>query len=122
MCLKALGIHVYLVTTKDSYCVNGKHLEVNIIAVHALKSTLNDDFLFRISNIESAFIVCNTLFSLGERTSYHKESDSDDESDAFNMCYIVQGDDPLEVNFESELEEDIHMPYVPVWLRVKVRK
>ena len=38
-------------------------------------------------------------------------SDSDDESDASNMYYMVQGDDPLEVNFESELEQDIDMPY-----------
>ena len=27
MYLKALGIHVYLATIKDSYCLNGKHLE-----------------------------------------------------------------------------------------------
>jgi len=38
-------------------------------------------------------------------------SDSDDGSDASNICYMVQGDDPLEVNSESELEEDIDMPY-----------
>ena len=38
-------------------------------------------------------------------------SDSDDGSDASNICYIVQGDDPLELNSEFELEEDIDMPY-----------
>ena len=42
MYLKALGIHVYLDTIKDSYCLNDKHLEANAKAVHALKSTLND--------------------------------------------------------------------------------
>ena len=38
-------------------------------------------------------------------------SDSDDGSDASNMCYMIQGDHVLEVNFESELEEDIDMLY-----------
>ena len=27
------------------------------------------------------------------------------------MCYIVQGDDPLKVNSESELDEDVDIPY-----------
>ena len=27
------------------------------------------------------------------------------------MCYMVQGDDPLEVNFESELDENVEIPY-----------
>ena len=27
------------------------------------------------------------------------------------MRYMVQGDDPLEVNFDSELDEDVEMPY-----------
>ena len=43
MYLKTLGIHVYFATIKDSYCWNGKHLEANAKAIHALKSTLNDD-------------------------------------------------------------------------------
>jgi len=111
MYLKALGIHVYFVTIKDSYFINGKHLEANTKAIHDIKSTLNDDCLSRVSNIELAFIVWNTLCSLGEQTSNEKESNSEDRSDAFNMCYIVQGDDPLEVNFESELDEDVDMPY-----------
>ena len=43
--LKALGIHVYFATFKDSYCLNGKYLnlEANAKTIHALKSTLNDD-------------------------------------------------------------------------------
>ena len=44
MYLKALGIHVYLATIKDSYLLNGKHLEANTKATHTLKSTLNDDY------------------------------------------------------------------------------
>ena len=38
-------------------------------------------------------------------------SDSDNESDASNMRDIIQGDDPLVVNSESELKEEIDMPY-----------
>ena len=43
MCLKVLEIHVYLVTIKKSYFVNDKHLEANAKAIHALKSTLDDE-------------------------------------------------------------------------------
>ena len=57
MYVKALGIHVYFATVKDSYFVNGKHLEANAKAIHALKSALNDEYLSRISNIDSAFVV-----------------------------------------------------------------
>ena len=67
MYLKTVGIYVYFVTIKDSYCLNGKHLEANVKAIHALKSTLNDEYLFRVSNFDSAFIVWNTLISLGEQ-------------------------------------------------------
>ena len=51
MYLKALGIHVYFATIKDSYFVNGKNLESNAKALHVLKSTLNDDYLSRVSNL-----------------------------------------------------------------------
>ena len=55
--LKALGFHVYLTTIKDSYVNDSKHIEANAKALHALKSTLNDDYLSRVSNIDSAFVV-----------------------------------------------------------------
>jgi len=66
MYLKGLGIHVYLATTKDSYINNRKYIEANSKAIHALKSTLSDDYLCKVSNIDSAFVVCNTIISLGE--------------------------------------------------------
>ena len=37
--LKALGIHVYLATIKDSYFSNSKYIEANSKAIHALKLT-----------------------------------------------------------------------------------
>ena len=107
MYLKALDIYVYLATIKNSYFVNGKHLEANAEVIHALKSTLNDEYLSRVSNFDSAFVVWNTLVSLGEQKQYYAGSDSDDGSDASNLCYMVQGDNPLEVNSESELDEEL---------------
>ena len=55
--LKALGIHVYFATIKDSCYLNGKHLEANAKVIHALKSTLNDEYLSRVVNLNSAFVV-----------------------------------------------------------------
>ena len=109
--LKGLGIHVYLAATKDSYVNNSKYIEANSKATHALKSTLNDDYLCRVSNIDSAFVVWNTILPLGEQEQYYAGSDSDVESEASNVCYMVQGDRPLEVNTESELDEDVEMSY-----------
>ena len=53
MYLKALGIHIYFATIKESYCLNDKHLEANAKAIHASKSTLNDEYLSRVSNLDS---------------------------------------------------------------------
>ena len=50
--LKALGIHVYFTTIKDSYFINGKKLEANAKVIHALKSTLNEEYLFRVANLD----------------------------------------------------------------------
>ena len=72
--LKALGIHVYLATTNDAYCLNGKNIEANAKALYALKSILNDDYLSRVSNIDSAFVAWNTLISLGEKDLYYAVS------------------------------------------------
>ena len=52
MYLKFLGIHVYLATIKESNFVNGKYLEANSKAIHALKLTLNDDYLSKVSYID----------------------------------------------------------------------
>ena len=109
--LKGLGIHVYLATIKDSYVNDSKNIEANAKALHALKSALNDEFLSRVSNIDSAFVAWNIITSLGEKDQYYAGSDSDVGSDASNVCYMVQGDNPLEVNTESELDEDVDMSY-----------
>ena len=82
MYLKALGIHVYFATIKDSYCLNDKNLEANTKALHALKSTLNNEYLFRVANFDSAFVVWTTIVSVGEQKQYYAGSDSDDGSNA----------------------------------------
>ena len=51
------------------------------------------------------------LISLGEQKQYYMGSDSDVGSDASNTCYMVQGDDPLEINSDSELDDDVDMLY-----------
>jgi len=95
MYLKALDIHVYLATIKNAYFVNGKYLEANIKAIHVLKSTLNDNYLFRVANFDLTFVVWNTLITLEEQTQIDKENDSDEESDASNMCQWYKGMTPL---------------------------
>ena len=45
-----------------------------------------------------------------EQTPNEKESDSDDGSATSNICYMVQRDDPLEINSDSELDDN-DMPY-----------
>ena len=89
--LKSLGIHIYFATTRDSYCLNGKNIETKEKALHALKSTLNDEYLSRVSNIDSAFVVWNTILSLDEKEQYYAGSDSDVGSNTSNVCYMVQG-------------------------------
>ena len=49
--LKALGLHVYLATTKKSYVDNDKYLEVNAQAIDALKHTLSKEQIFLISHL-----------------------------------------------------------------------
>ena len=53
----------------------------------------------------------DTIVSLGEQEQYYAGSDSDVGSETSNVCYMVQGDNSLEVNSESELEEDVDMSY-----------
>ena len=93
MFLKSLGIHVYLATIKDSYVNNSKYIEANSKAIHTLKSTLNNDYLCRVANLDSSFVVWN--ISLGEKEQYYAGSDSDVGSEASNVCYWSKGITPL---------------------------
>ena len=63
MYLKTLGLHVFLTATKKSYLGNSKHIEANALALEALRSTLNKEYLCMISHCDSAFSVWNTWTS-----------------------------------------------------------
>ena len=65
--LKALGLHIYLTTTKKSYVDNGKHLKANIQALKALRHTLSKEQCFMISHYDSAFAMWNTLTNYVEK-------------------------------------------------------
>ena len=93
--LKVLCIHVYFAIIKDSSYLNDKYLEANVKAIHALKSTLNNDYLCRVANLDQAFVVWNTIISLDEKEQYYAGSDSDIGNEASNVCYMVQVDNPL---------------------------
>jgi len=51
--LKALGLHVYLTTTKSSYINNGKYIEGNAQALIALKKSLSKNYLSMVSHCDS---------------------------------------------------------------------
>jgi len=55
--LKALGLHVFLATTKKFYLGNDKYLEANAQAVDALKHKLSKEHTSLISHCDSTFSV-----------------------------------------------------------------
>ena len=65
--LKALGMHVYLVTTKKAYLDNDKYIEANAQSLEALRHILNKYYLSIIFHCDFAFTVWNTLTSLSYR-------------------------------------------------------
>ena len=80
--LKALGLHVYLVTTKKTYFGNDKYIEANAQAMEALRHTLSKKEFFIVSHCDSAFAVWNTLTSPEQQTTNNVERESSrDESD-----------------------------------------
>ena len=85
--LKALGLHVYLATTKKTYFGNAKYIEANAQALDALKHSLSKDYLSMVSHCDSAFAVWNTLTSLKLQTNIVEKESSGDESD--DACYKV---------------------------------
>ena len=97
-------MHVYLVATKKSYLGNSKHIEANAQALMALRNTLSKEHLFIVSHCDFAFVVWNTLTSPKLKTpKYVEEKSSEDESE--QACYMVQGNDSLEVYSETQLND-----------------
>ena len=104
MYLKTLGLYVFLAATKKSYLGNSKHIEANAQAIEALRSTLNKEYLCLVYNCDSAFAVWNTLTSSKLQTPTIMEDESNGESE--QHCYMVQGNDSLEVYSETQLDDD----------------
>ena len=102
--LKTLGLHVYLTPTKKSYHGNSNHIEANTQALIALRNTLSKEYLCVVSHCDSAFVVWNTLTSPKLQTSnFVAEESSGGESK--QACYMVQGNDSLEVNSDTQLDD-----------------
>ena len=102
--LKALGLHVYLATIKKSYLSNSKHIDANAQVLEALRRTLSKEYLSMVSHCDFAFTVWNTLTSPKlQMTNYVEKESSGDESD--QACYMVQGNDSLEVNSDTQLDD-----------------
>jgi len=103
MYLKILDLHVFLAATKKSYLGNSKHIEANAQALEALRSTLNKEYLCMVSHCDSAFAVWNILTSPKLLLPNQVEKEySEDESD--DACYMVQGNDSLEVHSDTQLD------------------
>ena len=100
MYLKTLGLHIFLAATKKSYLGNSKHIKANAQALEALRSALNKDYLMLVSNCDSAFAVWNTLTSSELQLPIQMENESE------QHCYMVQGNDSLEVNSKTQLDDD----------------
>ena len=79
--LKAIGYKVYLAITKESYLSDSKHIEANAQALEALRSTLSKEYLFLVSNCDSAFVVWNTLTSSKLQLPIQTEDESSEESE-----------------------------------------
>ena len=71
--LKALGLHVYLVTIKKTYFSNAKYIEANAQALSALKHLLSKEYLYMVSHCDSTFKVWNTLTSFKLQTTKYVE-------------------------------------------------
>ena len=56
--LKALGLYVYVATTKKSYLGNNKYIEANVQALEALRQTLS-------KNIYLLFLIVIPLLQCG---------------------------------------------------------
>ena len=104
--LKTLGLHVYLAITKKSYSNDSNHIGANAQALEAIRSTLPKDLML-VSNLDSAFVVWNKLTTTTTselQLQIQQEEESSGESES--QCQLVQGNDSLEVQSETQLDSD----------------
>ena len=103
--LQTLGYNVHLAITKESYLSDSKHIGANAQALEAIRSTLSKEYLLLVSNLDSAFAVWNklTTTTTSELQLPIQPEESSGESEF--QCYMVQGNDSLEVNSETQLDD-----------------
>ena len=103
--LKVIGYKVYLAITKESYLSNSIHIEANALALKALRKSLSKEYSNIVSHCDSVFAVWNILTSPKLQLPIQVEKEfSEDESE--QRCYMVQGNDSLEIYSESQLDDD----------------
>ena len=98
-------MHVFLAATKRCYLGDRNHIGANAQALEAIRSTLSKDYLIRVSNFDSAFAVWNlltTTITTSELQLSIQPEESSGESES--QCFMVQGNDSLEVQSESLLD------------------
>ena len=108
MYLKTLGLHVFLAAIKKCYLGDRNHIGANAQALEAIRSTLPKNYLLRVSNLDSAFVVWNKLTTTTTselQVQIQQEEESSGESEP-QQCYMVQGNDSLEVQSELQLDSD----------------
>ena len=106
MYLKTLGLHVFLAATKKCYLGNSNHIWANAQALEAIRSTLSNDYLMHISNLDSAFVVWNKLTTTSTSKLQLKIQPEESSGESDSQCFMVQENDSLEVYSESQLDSD----------------
>ena len=102
--LKSLGHLVYQATIKESYPNDSKHKKANALAIKTLRASLDKDLLHVFAHYDSAFAIWSILTSPELPKIINKLRRSRrDKSD--EHCLIVQGNDSLEVQSESQLDD-----------------
>ena len=107
--LQTLGHKVYLAITKESFLSDSNHIWANAQALEAIRSTLPKDYLLCVSNIDSAFAVWNLLSTTTNTSKLQVQIQQEEESSGESepqQCYMVQGNDSLEVHSETPLDSD----------------
>ena len=119
MYLKTLGLHVFLAATKKCYLGNCNHIGANAQALEAIRSTLSKDYLMLASNFDSAFAVWNLLTTTTTSKLQLQIQPEESSGESESQCYTVQGNDSLEVQSESQLDNDDAVSYTHLTLPTK---
>ena len=107
MYLKTLGLHVFLATTKRCYLGDRNHIGANAQALEAIRSTFSKKYLMHVSNLDSAFAVWNLLTTTTTTSMLQLQIQPEESSgDSESQCFMVQGNDSLEVHSEPHLDCD----------------